>query len=1103
MADNNIKPTLIRGSNNTGNATILSSLTPSRLLENTNSLRNDLQSRNLYTPNNIYPITEKNQAQNIINAVSSISSIVAPFKSYNLKNTVYGRLLNPAEATPLTEIGLVMLGKQFALNAGSHVLQQNLPVVKIGNLFDGVKNTRLFTKNIDLKITKTSVSNFQNFINNNVIYNPTSNYLFDSDNSQANYIKNTGVGQLSYLYTSLNQNIYKGGFTTGSDFFGIKTIDQKILYDYSSKNFADTQLLNRSSIVNADNSHYKKYFSFLKTNPYTNITPNDNSINMSNDWIGFQLNNPELNSRNTQEYAPTADFVEKNLGVTNIRFKEVNGFKLGESGNEWINSSIEFNTDSLTDKLIWGKNGIASKANGNINRLRGNFNEITNTVPDDDLPNTNFNAYSGLLEYTRNLLNASEGAVVDITRKAFVNKNSNIVGFNGSSLWLANNLRYAQMSDTANSTGVRQHSILDQYDRFAKAIRFNGNIVYGGNENSVIYDSVMPRIHPTLPPHEKSPNQPNNRNLMFSLENLAVRVISSDEGIGIIDDEYGSQIPICEVGQFNGRLMWFPPYNLEINESTQSNFEKTTMVGRNEPMYNYMHSERSATLNFTMLIDYPQHLKNYTGKDKHREIAEFFAFGGNPYNPTTVIRNTKEKEKTNNDHIEKITGPVDMKGPDIILPKSITAVFPNDKPDVNEVNNIINDMYLDIEYQILSNSLQSNKGISSGLNSEIYFITGMTSGDEPVLDKTQLPVGFSQYNYNGIKSELDIRLNELFKPEENRRLYGIKITGAASKLNDNKIGYNDALGLRRANALKYLIEERFKKIFPGEDLSEVKFFILSVGASGADPKNSSGNSQKEIMDKLESVPTILERYGTIEFVGTGEIIPKKIPPMSFSDTLVVSGLRASNQPLITNQNNEKNNDCVMNVRGENDAIQNGFRSIESNYYNPVFHTQTPEDFHRRLTFLQQCMRQGAAKRYDIVDEAGIPRAKNSVFGRQPICVLRIGDFFFTKVIIENLSIDYADTTWDMNPEGFGMQPMMAKITLQMKIIGGQSLKGPIDALQNAITFNYYANSNFTNKGLYERPDKEAENQEAYINNILTTERSRLESEYKKKYPPKQ
>jgi hypothetical protein len=187
-----------------------------------------------------------------------------------------------------------------------------------------------------------------------------------------------------------------------------------------------------------------------------------------------------------------------------------------------------------------------------------------------------------------------------------------------------------------------------------------------------------------------------------------------------------------------------------------------------------------------------------------------------------------------------------------------------------------------------------------------------------------------------------------------------------------------------------------------------------------------------------------------------------------------------------NQNSNSAANCVYNERGrDTDAILDSFKSVAGNYYQPVFHSQTPEDFHKRLTFLQQCTRQGNSKKFNELT------AKNSVFGRQPICILRIGDFYYTKVIIDNLQIDYADTTWDMNPEGFGMQPMIAKVTLGLKVLGGQSLKGPIDALQNAVSFNYYANSSYTSEGMYYRPSKEADDQEGYINNIRTTQKDKI------------
>ena len=46
----------------------------------------------------------------------------------------------------------------------------------------------------------------------------------------------------------------------------------------------------------------------------------------------------------------------------------------------------------------------------------------------------------------------------------------------------------------------------------------------------------------------------------------------------------------------------------------------------------------------------------------------------------------------------------------------------------------------------------------------------------------------------------------------------------------------------------------------------------------------------------------------------------------------------------------------------------------------------------------------------------------------------------------------------MNPEGIGMMPMFAKISLNFVFLGGSDLAGPIARLQNAVSFNYYANT---------------------------------------------
>lgn len=130
------------------------------------------------------------------------------------------------------------------------------------------------------------------------------------------------------------------------------------------------------------------------------------------------------------------------------------------------------------------------------------------------------------------------------------------------------------------------------------------------------------------------------------------------------------------------------------------------------------------------------------------------------------------------------------------------------------------------------------------------------------------------------------------------------------------------------------------------------------------------------------------------------------------------------------------------------------------YFDPAFHSMTPEGFNARLTFLNQCTRQGnTISMSDINGQT----ANNLAFGRPPFCVLRIGDFYNQMIVIENINIDYSVSDgiqWDMNTEGIGMQPLLAQVNISFKFIGGGDIAGPIRRLQNAMSFNYYANARF-------------------------------------------
>lgn len=125
------------------------------------------------------------------------------------------------------------------------------------------------------------------------------------------------------------------------------------------------------------------------------------------------------------------------------------------------------------------------------------------------------------------------------------------------------------------------------------------------------------------------------------------------------------------------------------------------------------------------------------------------------------------------------------------------------------------------------------------------------------------------------------------------------------------------------------------------------------------------------------------------------------------------------------------------------------------YFDPAFHSMTPEGFSARLNFLNQCMRAGNT--VTASDGIHAKSANNLAFGRPPFCVLRLGDWYNQMIVIDNISISYDPLVWDLNEEGIGVIPLIANVSMSFKFIGGGDLGGPVRRLQNAMSFNYYAN----------------------------------------------
>ncbi len=143
-------------------------------------------------------------------------------------------------------------------------------------------------------------------------------------------------------------------------------------------------------------------------------------------------------------------------------------------------------------------------------------------------------------------------------------------------------------------------------------------------------------------------------------------------------------------------------------------------------------------------------------------------------------------------------------------------------------------------------------------------------------------------------------------------------------------------------------------------------------------------------------------------------------------------------------------DYFLKIQEEDSFLYENIKDKLKNFH-PAFHSITPEGFNTRINFLQQCGRQGPS-----MLDPGQPQ--NTAFGKPPVCILRLGDFYFTKIIIDSINFTFDPLQWDLNPEGIGVQPMLVNVDLNFKFIGGSTLQGPLTQLQNAVSYNFFANT---------------------------------------------
>ena len=600
---------------------------------------------------------------------------------------------------------------------------------------------------------------------------------------------------------------------------------------------------------------------------------------------------------------------------------------------------------------------------------------------------------------------------------------------------------------------------------------------------------------------------------MFSIENLAWRTSSKQ---GYTYDE----LPVCEKGPNGGRVMWFPPYDIKFTDNSNANWTETSFLGRPEPIYTYKDTRRIGTLSWKIIVDHPSVMnvlveKQLKGQNKERinSIIDSFFAGCVKYDIYELAKKfntvpTKDlytyQQILNNPNLDSDTAKQIMssvKGTATITDKGTPGTsstkqnaelstadlsgynnfgfyFDNDVPGPQNKTAVIPDSTYKSNYDNYTYGMNQDQYVAI---SSKTFASGSTNLNVKQFFENVVIDNFNYINTNFVEDAFKI-LSE--------KTGTIKMSLRAAASAPASKTYNVALSKRRSNSvIEYLKTTKLSE-FVGKTLTFTN--IATVGEDEvATPKTSKGsfgssvNCTDNILDKNGKVTKDSQWYSVAAMacrrVVLTDIVVTEVPsdkPVVPDEKPVINDIpnistapKPKPKPTYRTEATIKEGISKLILRrllsecDYFDVIKQDvpmlYDSIQEKikYFNPAFHSMTPEGLNSRLTFLNQCVRPGET--IPVVGDKGqivANDALNTSFGAPPVLVLRIGDFYNCKIIPKAVSFSYEPLVFDMNPEGIGIQPMIANVTMNFDIIGGMGLEKPVEELQNALSFNYYGNT---------------------------------------------
>ena len=896
------------------------------------------------------------------------------------------------------------------------------------------------------------------------------------------FIANTGDGQKSSLFSNIDLNRYKpllnrsvGGIVGAS--LNVVNTALTFLGDPTGGYYVGS--------ANAEPS--------LVTSPGNQIPVN---------IFGLQVASPV--------YGPTelSNLYEGNISSLNFGLAGKSLTDGGGIGGQFVWVSPKYKKNA----------GFIPTIGGGVGALDTGFSPISSDYLKNESTNVTLKS-SSILDNTQRLIDSADnvngitrlkhvGNAINQVSKVFndgykeITKGSKILKYKDNTTGLERGFEYGRVfaKDTPYFTYAdlqKTDGITTKNRRFTNSVldnTYNLNIAPmngdGGSTNIVV----------------NSKGQKSVKKYMFSIENLAWRTSSRD---GFTYD----QLPPEEKGQNGGRVMWFPPYEIAFSETSTPNFTPTSFLGRPEPIYTYKDTARTGTLSWKIIVDHPsilnlivkKQLKN-ADSEKINSIVESFFAGCAKFDIIELAKRFPNVESKDLVTYQEILSKPGVKIEEI---NEIVKETETKTTTIPPVKNNSFDKFEGIGFYFENN-------VSQGVYSTLYtdYIaqkTNYVSYSKNYVGVEQNTTGFFDTIVINNYEQITTDLIPIIKPylKDKKGTITINLVGSASPRGTPE--GNQTLSEQRART----IEEYFSDndpIFKTAIEDSPSSLIIKISATGATssvtPKGS-GFGQTFDCSKLQtpadaqiySVSAMACRRVAISNI-TATDNPETIKEESNIDILkVIKGIKKIPIPpkVIGITSKLKEGIAKKIIRGLlNEASY--FEMIKEDspmvydsikekikYFNPAFHSMTPEGLNSRLTFLQQCVRPGDT--IPVIGVDGKPRfndALNTSFGTPPILVLRIGDFYNTKIVPTSLGITYDPLLFDLNPEGIGVQPMVAKITMNFNFIGGSGLQRPIEQLQNALSFNYYANTEIYDERAVPTEDTSAMDMEIF-NSIVKGE----------------